>query len=152
MYPQTLLACVFVSVSPKLYGSQKVWPAAALLHESNFHEMESCQWRRGSGNAVWQSTDFKQPDRRRYITYMCVCVCVCVPLTLAGVQHQVLVVLGWQRELMFCRVEHIQQEMTLTSTAETWRKCENSHSWPGQRNHIELNKLIKLNKILWNDL
>ncbi len=75
MYPQTLLACVFVSVSPKLYGSQKVWPAAALLHESNFHEMESCQWRRGSGNAVWQSTDFKQPDRRRYITYMCVCVC-----------------------------------------------------------------------------
>lgn len=38
-----------------------------------------------------------------------VCVCVCVPLTLAGVQHQVLVVLGRQRELMFGRVEYVQQ-------------------------------------------
>lgn len=73
-----------ISVRLSLYEIQKMWPAAAPVHESNFHEIESCQWRRGSGNAVWQSTDFNQPDRRRYITAMeeesvqseGVCVCV----------------------------------------------------------------------------
>lgn len=35
------------------------------------------------------------------------------PLTLAGVQHQVLVVLGADGQLVFCRVEDVEQQVTL---------------------------------------
>lgn len=42
---------------------------------------------------------------------------VLLPLTLAGVQHQVLVVLGADGQLMFCRVEDVEQQVTLASAA-----------------------------------
>lgn len=39
------------------------------------------------------------------------------PLTLAGVQHQVLVVLGADGQLVFGRVEDVEQQVTLAGAA-----------------------------------
>lgn len=44
------------------------------------------------------------------------------PLALAGVENQLLVVLGTDCELMLCRVEDVKQQMTLTGAVDRRRK------------------------------
>jgi len=50
-----------------------------------------------------------------------VCREVNSPLALAGMENQVLVVLCADGELMFCWVEDVKQEMTLTGAVDTRR-------------------------------
>ena len=40
------------------------------------------------------------------------------PLALAGVQHQVLVVVGAERQLVFCGVEHVQEQVAVARAVE----------------------------------
>lgn len=46
------------------------------------------------------------------------------PLAFTGVQHQVLVVLGADRELVLCRVEDVEQQVTLSGAVERDRQTE----------------------------
>lgn len=41
-----------------------------------------------------------------------------LPLTLAGMEHQALAVLGADCELMFCRVEDVEEKMALPGAVD----------------------------------
>lgn len=55
------------------------------------------------------------------------------PLAFTGVQHQVLVVLGADRELVLCRVEDVEQQVTLSGAVERDRQTDRVWSQCGGR-------------------
>ncbi len=151
MYPQTLLACcVCVCVSKALWKSESVTCCKLCFMRVTF-----MKWRAVSGGEgqVMPSDSLQTSNSQTDGVTSHTCVCVCVPLW-----HSLACSTGsgcsWLTAVSSCSVElnTSSRRWHWRVLQKTWRKCENSHNWPGQRNHIELNKLIKLNKILWNDL